>query len=193
MLNKNRLKFVVTSIVAALAVSATAASADVVVERTRAERRGLLIGIGVGAGHMECTGSGCESVNEAGGAHLQLGTMITPRMAIVGDIWGMAHRDDRVTLTHMMATVGPQIWLLPRFWIRAGVGGARAGFTYDITIADIDDRTNTVLGIAGAAGLELVSSPTFGLDLQLRAGTGFFEDEESRIDNFALAFGANWY
>ena len=44
----------------------------------------------------------------------------------------------------------------------------------------------------GAVGGEVVSTPSFALDAQLRAGTGLYEDDV-RIRNLALGVGLSWY
>lgn len=155
-------------------------------------RQGLAIGIELGGGHMECQGVGCDGVTESGGASVNLGVMLTPNLAIMADGWMMAHRDDRLTLTHGIATIGPQLWMGP-FWIRGGVGVARASFNYDAGIIEVGDETETVPAAMAAIGFEVISTRDFALDVRLRGGTGFFHDGDTEVRNLSLGVGANWY
>jgi hypothetical protein len=155
-------------------------------------RQGLAIGIELGGGHMECQGVGCDGVTESGGASVNLGVMLAPNLAIMADGWMMAHRDDRLTLTHGIATIGPQLWMGP-FWVRGGVGVARASFNYDAGIIDIGDETETVPAAMAAIGFEVISTRDFALDVRLRGGTGFFHDGDTEVRNLSLGVGANWY
>jgi hypothetical protein len=156
-------------------------------------RDGLTIGVGLGVGHLECGGAGCDGVTEAAGADVHLGAMLTPRLAIVAELWAMGHRADRVDITHTLATLGAQVWLLPRLWVRAGAGVAHADFGFGGALADVPDRTETVPGAVAGVGLELVTSRGFALDLQLRGGSGLYDDGDTRVHDVALSLGMSWY
>lgn len=183
---------IAAGVLASLCMTAAPALADDHYdEGTR--RDGLLIGVGLGAGHMQCEGEGCDGVTEAGGLNVQLGAMITDRFAIVGDLWAMGHTEDRLTVSQSMATLGPQFWLFDALWLRAGVGLARAAFNYDAEIVDIGDETELVPAAMAAVGLELLHTDDFALDAQLRFGSGFFNDEDTQIQNISVGVGANWY
>lgn len=175
-----------------LAGASQAAAQDEVIVVEEEQRDGLTIGVELGGGHMECAGVGCDGVTEAGGLSVNIGALITPNFAIMGDAWLMGHREDRLTLTHGMATIGPQLWLGP-FWVRGGVGVARAAFNYDAGIIDIEDKTETVPAAMAAVGVEVISTKDFALDLRLRGGTGFFHEGDTEVRNLSLGLGANWY
>jgi hypothetical protein len=162
----------------------------VVVEKK--ERSGLAIGIELGGGHMQCQGVGCDGMTEAGEVSVNTGVLLTPHFAIMADGWLMGHREHRLTLTHSMATIGPQLWIGP-FWVRGGVGVARAAFNYDAGIVDVGDKTDTVPAAMAALGLEVISTRDFALDVRLRGGTGFFNDGDTEVRNVSLGLGANWY
>lgn len=161
-------------------------------EEEEEQRRGLAIGIELGGGHMQCTGVGCDGVTESGGLSVNVGAMLAPNLAIMADGWMMAHREDRLTLMHGLATIGPQLWVGP-FWIRGGVGVARASFNYDAGLVEVDDKTETVPAAMAAIGFEVISTRDFALDLRLRGGTGFFHDGDTEVRNLSLGVGANWY
>jgi hypothetical protein len=130
-------------------------------------------------------------VTEAGSLSAQVGNMLRPRLRLVGDAWIMGHTEDRLTLTHAIVTAGLQYWIIDRLWLRGGVGLARASARYDGVFADIEDQTETVLGVAGAIGFEVYSRPAFAIDVELRAGTGFYDQVRAR--NAALGAAITWY
>ncbi|HWN66319.1 MAG TPA: outer membrane beta-barrel protein [Haliangium sp.] len=195
MLNKTRIFSALGTATVLLLTGASQAAAqdqdDVIVVK-REERGGLALGVELGGGHMECEGVGCDGVTEAGGLSVNAGVLLTPNFGIMADGWMMGHREDRLTLTHGMATIGPQLWIGP-FWVRGGVGVARASFNYDAGIVDIGDKTETVPAAMAALGLEVISTPDFALDVRLRGGTGFFNDGDTEVRNLSLGLGANWY
>jgi hypothetical protein len=160
----------------------------------RPERNGLLLGFGVHAGHMSCSSDGdvCDGVSEAGGVDFHIGTMLRPRLAVVGEIWPMAHTEDNVTITHVISTVGLQYWLAPGLWVRGGVGAAYARFTYAHIIA-LSDDTETVAAVMAAAGYEILAGRRFTMDLQLRGGTGFYRERGVEASNAGIALGFTWY
>jgi hypothetical protein len=194
MLNKTRtLTTLGTTLFLALAGAGYASAQDqVLVVEEEEKRDGLAIGVELGGGHMECEGEGCDGVTESGGLSLNIGAMLTPNLAIMADGWLMGHTEDRLTLTHAMATIGPQLWIGP-FWVRGGVGVARASFNYDAGIIDIGDKTETVPAAMAALGVEVLSTKDFALDVRLRGGTGFFNDGDTQVRNVSLGVGANWY
>lgn len=160
----------------------------------RPERKGLLLGFGVNAGNLSCESEGdeCNGVTEAGGIDLHIGTMLRPRLAVVGEVWPMAHTEDNVTITHVITTIGLQYWLTPGLWIRGGVGGAYARFTYARIIA-LSDDTETVPAVMGAVGYEVLAGRRFTMDVQLRGGTGFYQDRAVKASNAGIALGFTWY
>jgi hypothetical protein len=119
--------------------------------------------------------------------------MYMPRLALVVDLWGMSHSDgDHATFSQGLLTAGIRGWLAPRLWLQGGIGVAEARWHYSSEFIDYESRSETVPAIMGAIGVELLSSPTFALDLTLRGGTGFFEDDV-RVRNVSLGIGVDWY
>ena len=49
----------------------------------------------------------------------------------------------------------------------------------------------TVAGAMVAGGYELLSSPQFSLDAELRAGSGFFEG--GNVNNVSLSLAIHWH
>lgn len=185
------------TVLAAVLVIAAAATPAMAQDGSRSGaddrvRSGVTFGVGLGLGHLSCAGDGCDGVNEAAGIDLHVGGMVNPSLALMVDVWGIAHRDDRVTLSQTIITGAVRFWPAPRLWLSGGIGLARAQFDYDGDLIDVQDTSDAVLGFMGAIGLELLASSSFALDVALRAGTGIY-DEDVRIRNVAITVGANWY
>ena len=117
----------------------------------------------------------------------------------MGDVWVMAHTEDRLTISQTLVTAAIQLWLTPRLWVKGGVGAAHASYDWDGGLVQLSDRSDDVPGFMVAAGYELASRPTFAIDLQLRYGTGLYStdgnDEEYEIaaHNASVSIGLNWY
>ena len=131
---------VITTILAALALS-PAAQADEFSASEDAKPRGIMVGIGLVGGHtayQSNDGSSGEDLNESYGAEVHIAYMIGKKLAISAEGWGMRHTGAVLgvdyTVTHIMATIGPQYWVLPRMWIRGGFGYARSNIVADIPI-----------------------------------------------------------
>ena len=155
-------------------------------------RSGWNFGVGIGGGEISCGGPGCDGVTEAGSLDIQVGKMLRPRLRAVLDIWGMAHSEEDLVVNQSIVTAGLQVWLMSRLWLRGGLGFARAAFTYDGSLGDTGtDDAQTVFGLAGGIGFEILSRRTFALDLELRGGTGFYDD--IRAHNAAFTIGLTWY
>jgi hypothetical protein len=163
--------------------------------------QGWFGGFGLHAGEIACEGEVCEGVSEAGGVNGTIGWGFGPKLGINFDVWAMAHTEDNLTLHQTIATVNARYWLMPILWIQGGVGGASAGWRYKGPFgAQLEDRTENVPAIALGAGLEVLKGKSFSLDIQLRFGMGFY-DEDDDMDGSAdqtgrsssLGVGFTWY
>lgn len=182
---------------AALAVAAPAAADTVIVANDDAPARGgFILGATIDGGHMGCQtedGDDCgDGVHEAGGFSVHVGGLVTPRLALLAEFWGMAHSEDRFTATQVLATANVRGWIAPRLWLQGGVGVARSKLEFDGDIIMATSTSSVVPAASAAIGFELVQTPVFGLDIELRAGSGLYRDD-IRIYNAALGVGASFY
>jgi hypothetical protein len=158
-----------------------------------AERRGFLIGIGIGPGSIDVIDEYGDEEDSLDGASftLQIGGLINPRFGLMLDVWSVVHHDDEYgddfTISHNIMTIAAQYWLTPRFWIKGGIGRANYEVSTDFEDAESEDVPAWLVGL----GYELAHSRTFALDLQLRVGAG--EYEEGTLQNGAFLLGLNWY
>ena len=179
-----------------LTFGAHAAAADAYAEVEPTDRNGLVLGATLDGGHIGCesqNGNDCgNGAHPAGGFSLYLGTMITPALAITGELWGMAHQDGDVSASQVLATANLRAWVASRLWLQGGIGVARSKLTYDGPILMTESVSDTVPAAAVAIGLELVHARTFALDLQFRGGSGFYRGD-ARVWNTAIGVGATFF
>ena len=160
-------------------------------------RRGLVLGFGIGGGSITpVDDSGAKDEQFEGMSfELHIGGMLTPQLALLGEIWAVTHHSDEeditrngeLTLTHNIAVLAAQYWLTPRFWIKGGIG--RASYTVEDDFGTYESEDAPA--VMGGLGYELSHSRTFAIDLQLRFGSA--EYEEGQLQNGAFVVGLNWY
>lgn len=131
-------------------------------------------------------------MHEAGGFSVHIGGMVTPSLALLGEVWGMAHTEDSLTASQVLATANVRAWIVPRLWVQGGVGVARSKLTFDDSVIMASSTSSTVPAAVAAVGVDIVQTPVFGLDIELRAGSGLYRDDV-RIYNAALGVGASFF
>jgi hypothetical protein len=162
-------------------------------------RAGLVFGFSGGIGGVSASNCGDEC-GVAGSLEGHLGGMIGPRTALLFEIWGNDHPwtdsagNSRETINTFF-TGALQYWLTDILWVKGGAGFAEIRATVDTGYgysADVGDGSGFAL--FGAAGVEVVQSYNFALDIQLRAGNGFYDRSQGgNAQNYALMVGFNWY
>ena len=186
-----------TSVAGLLVTAAVPAFADTVVVTSGSPsdtRSGLVLGASIDGGNMGCQtkdGDDCgNGAHPAGGFSVHAGVMVSPSVAILAEAWGMAHTQDSLTATQVLATANVRGWLAPRLWLQGGIGVARSKLTFDSDLFMASSTSSTVPAIDVAVGLEILRSASFGLDVELRGGTGLYRDDV-RIYNAALGVGVS--
>ncbi|CAN5691646.1 hypothetical protein BH11MYX2_BH11MYX2_31350 [soil metagenome] len=179
-----------------LAGSATA-SADAPLTPEPKHRDGAVIGATIDGGHIGCETQRAEEcgsgVRPAGGFSIMGGGMLTPMLALTGELWGMAHTEENVTASQLLATVNVRAWIVPRLWVQGGLGAARSRIMWDNGDFVMTRMTSDLVpAFTAAAGIEIMHSASFALDVQLRGGSGFYRGD-ARVWNTALGIGATWY
>jgi hypothetical protein len=183
-----------------LVATAAPAFADNVVVATADsasdDRVGLVIGASIDGGNIGCqnkNGDDCgNGAHPAGGFSVHVGGMISPSLALLGEAWGMGHTENDVTASQVIGTVALRAWVAPRLWLQGGFGVARSSLSFSSGSVMATDTSDTVPAVVGAIGLEVLRAPTFGVDLELRGGTGLYEDNV-RIYNAALGVGVTFF
>jgi hypothetical protein len=162
-------------------------------------RGGLVFGFsgGVGAIHTDNCGDAC---GVAGMGEGHIGGMINPRMALLLEIWVADHPwsagGSSFETINSFFTGAAQYWVNDIVWIKGGLGVAEihedTGYGYGYTYAS---NSSTGFALFGAAGVEVMQSYNFALDIQLRIGNGFYSDSlgSFSVQNYGLLVGFNWY
>jgi hypothetical protein len=176
-----------------LVVLIAAAGAAPAYAQSRDYRDGATFGGGLGIGSISCEGADCGSVNSAGGLMLHLGAMVAPDVAILGDAWGMLRRDDSATFSQGMLMGAVRFWPVQRLWLGAGIGVARAEWKYDVGSVQFQSRTAWVPAGMLNLGVEVVSQRDFSLDVELRGGIGFYDQNDVQVRNVLLGVGINFF
>jgi hypothetical protein len=149
-------------------------------------RSGLVIGFGIGGGSI--LADQCSNCGAGGAFEGHIGGMVNPRLAVVGELWGLGRPTDSGTLTHVIYGAALQYWVADIVWLKGGLGGGTISFQDSVTLTTVSE---SALALSGAIGVELVQSYNFALDLQFRAAHTFVT--AGGADNIALLVGFNWY
>ena len=155
-------------------------------------RGGLTFGGSVGAGSISSQNCG-PYCGGAGMIEGHIGGMLNPRLALMGDFWGGFHPwDDGLgtgTTYHGLYTLAAQYWATPILWFKGGLGFSQLQYGYD---GSYNEANESGTGLLLAAGVEVLQSYNFALDLQFRYGRGFYT-EGPDVNNVAFMIGLNWY
>jgi hypothetical protein len=150
-------------------------------------REGLVIGGAIGGGGIE----GNCAIGYCGGAfagELHIGGMLNPRMAMLLDIWGNFRQVDgtNIDFSQTFWTGALRFWPTDMLWLQGGLGISHVQVSDSVGPYSDD----TALGLMLGAGVEVLQVGNMALDLQFRAGFGFYNPS---LDNYAFLVGLSWY
>lgn len=170
--------------------------ADVVDSRAEA-RDGVILSVGLGAGRLGCStddGDDCDGDGSIRAAGLvgEAGLMLSPSLALVGQISGAVHKDDDFELSQWIVAGALRGWVAPRLWLEGGVGAARTRVDVMGDFLDFSAESETVPAAVAGIGAEVISSDKFALDIALRGATGFYEDDFN-VYQVTLGAGATFF
>jgi Outer membrane protein beta-barrel domain len=154
-------------------------------------RDGLVLGVSLGLGNISA--ANCGDICGVGGAlEFHIGGMLNPRLALMGDFMFNAHSipNSDGTLVHSVYTIALQYWVTDIIWLKGGLGGGNIQIQSQTSNLVYTDESG--FAFMGAAGIEILQSSNFALDLQLRVGHGFYNvDGDATSTSFLI--GVNWY
>ena len=162
------------------------------------ERGGIMAGAGLWGGNISCksTSGGCgDSFRKAGGLNLAVGYGFTPRIAALLDFWVMGSSENDVGITYAVTTINVRFWLVPILWVQAGAGAGHAIVNVGPFAARGDDVPCGEL----AAGLEIVRSRTWMLDVEAKVAQGSTTNDGSGNDDVTtgravgVGVGFTWF
>jgi hypothetical protein len=142
-------------------------------------RIGFELGGGLQAGRIVCESEGefCNDFTEAGGANLNAAYFLSPSFGITLDLWVMAHSEDDFTFAHYINTIGIKWRPVPILTLTGGIGSAHASLDYN-GLFEARYTSEDAFAIMGAAALDLIRSRRWALSVEVRAGSGFYGDED---------------
>lgn len=164
------------------------------------ERKGFVIGFGVGGGVISTSDSDQEVAfdNAQGGGsfpNLKLGWMVNDRLAILGMYAGMIYENQGKDRSFDALMPSVQYWVKDRWWVNAGAGLAMDfPALYEDNIEDED--WNFGGAVAFSTGYELLRKKSFVLDLQTQLQMGWTNldnDIDRDVVVLSIGLGFNWY
>jgi hypothetical protein len=168
-------------------------------------RAGVVWGFAVGGGDLNSSSCPTSACGGAFALEGHLGGMINPRTALMFEGWGADHPysfggSDHETINTFW-TGAAQFWVNDIFWVKGGAGVAVLRETVDTGYIDaygnpeVSSLDHTGFALFGAAGVEVLQSYNFTLDIQGRIGSGFYSDSGGNfsVQNYAILVGFNWY
>lgn len=163
-------------------------------------RIGFEGGFGLYGGDIRCRNETnnqniCEGVSEAGGIDLHLNYFFNPKLGIFGDVFPMVHDEENFTLTHTVVSAGVKWRPVPILTLAGGLGSAQARWNFKGIFSNVQAETDTVPALFLSAGVEIVRSKSWAIDLQARLGVGFYDEDndnngEADIQGKNIGFGA---
>ena len=174
----------------ALTAAASATAADRGGVAHEVYREGFLIGFSLGAGDLGP--DPCRDCGLGVGGDFHIGAMASRSAAVMLE-GSFVTRDD---VTHGLFGVAAQFWPDPagRFWLKGGIGVGSLDEDHPVfdDFDDFDDGDNHVYPtVFGGAGVEVVRSGRFTIDLQLRGAATFQRGDTAH--SVSINVGANWY
>lgn len=129
-----------------------------------------------------------------------VGGMLSARLALMAELQANVqtveeqnYGEGTITLAQGALMFAAQYWIVPKVWIKGGIGFSHLEFNYDDyyqTVSDpIDDGGVFMVG----AGIELLSGREFALDLQGRYIRGNYDGIDDQISSGTIGIGVNWY
>jgi hypothetical protein len=156
-------------------------------------RSGLLLGFGLGGGSISA--EACAVCGGGFSGEFHIGGMVNPRLALMGDFWGVFHAWNLAgysgTTAHSISSFALQYWVTPIVWLKGGMGIGRMQLI-DESSGGVTFGDETGLALMGGAGVEVVQVANFALDLHLRLGHGFYSGGGD-VNTVAFMVGLNWY
>ncbi len=167
-------------------------------------RAGLVFGFSLGIGGISASSCG-DLCGFAGVAEGHIGGMIAPNVAVMGDFWEGLHYFSGVPglgsgeTWNGVYTAALQWWPTYNIWLKGGLGfgrlllNANGGYYYGYSV-NVDDETGFAFMLA--AGIEILQSYNWAMDLQARYGNvayGGGGGSAGDLSMYALMIGFNWY
>jgi len=153
-------------------------------------REGFLIGFSLGAGGLGP--DSCDGCGLGVGGDLHIGAMASRSAAVMLE-GSFVTRDE---VTHGLFGVAAQFWPDPagRFWLKGGIGVGSLEDDNDNFLDPLDSgsgNNHVYPTLFGGAGVEVVRSGRFTIDIQARGAATFQSGDTAH--SASINVGLNWY
>jgi hypothetical protein len=169
-------------------------------------RGGVVWGFSLGAGGLSMPDCG-QVCGAVGLAEFHIGGMLAPRLAVMGDFWQSFRyfSDNNIgsgEIYNGIYTAAAQYWLNDIIWVKGGLGLGHdvidvGGTYYYYNGYRVRLDNETAFALMVGAGVEILQSYNFALDLQVRYGHAFYPSiADGGIGDtnlFGFMVGFNWY
>ncbi len=157
-------------------------------------RSGMILGASLGFGGI--FPADCDDCDGLGSFALQghIGGMIAPQLAVMFDAGALFHPFEDDSLLTSSTFLGVlRGWLGRVIWLEAGLGLGYLQATDESGYFIVEERTGLAALIG--AGIEVLQTPSFALDLQVRLSGARYSSEGDAfgITNLAVMIGFNFY
>jgi hypothetical protein len=165
-----------------------------------ASYRQFFFGFGLGVGGVSEYSHDLDSTRSRVGIgyNLRLGFGVSPRWALVLSADGASAYFQNMSLSETVFTVGPQFWVTPKLYVRAGVGAATRTYEYDNYYDDYygnyysDSWTDSGMGGVAAVGFEFVQSYHVSLAVEANGTVGYYNNKDT-LSTFGINFVMNLF
>ncbi|MBE7453613.1 MAG: hypothetical protein HS111_33560 [Kofleriaceae bacterium] len=168
-------------------------------DRTGRMALGFSLGLGgLNVGGEEVTCPSCDYDPLAVEFDFHIGGMLSPRFALLFEVQanGQTIAENAygaASLVQATAMVAGQYWLTPQLWVKGGIGAASLSYSYDDGYASDSENIGEGMAVMGAIGYEVLSAPTFSIDLQGRIISGSYDSFDENVTAGSIGVGFNWY
>jgi len=168
--------------------------------------RPFFFGFGLGvSGVGEYLDSGSVYLNQGSkrrsrvglGYDLRIGFGVSPRWSLVLAADGASAYFDNVSISETVFTIGPQVFLTPKLYLRAGVGAASRTYDYnDYNDYSYNDyyatQSDSGMGAVLAVGLEFMQSYHVALGVEANGTVGYYPNGDT-LSTFGINFVMNLF
>lgn len=169
------------------------------------ERAGRpMAGFSVGIGGMETSSGPVQCVNcdyspigiEVDG---HIGGMLSNQFGLMLELQLNAETvedhgyEGSASLVQSTAMIAGKYFVTPRLWLKGGIGLAHLSYSYEDAYGEFEEPVDDGAAVMAAVGYELLSTPSFGLDIQARVIMAGYDGIDDKITAATLGLGFNWY
>lgn len=162
--------------------------------------RPFFFGIGLGvSGVGDYPSQGTRRTRVGLGYDLHIGFGISPHWALVLAADGGTAYFNHLSISETVFTVGPQVFVTPKLYLRAGIGAASRTYDYSDYYSDGyyyygNTDSDSGFGAVAAVGVELLQSYHVSLSVEANGTVGYYPDpNKGTMSTFGINFVMNLF